>query len=157
MSPVANSVFSRTAAVPLRGLTQVRVPVSEVRTEWRGAVMSRLESLIQLEDGWDGYKAPPVRLENAYFTLQMLAAVCQHDTAAPQIVPGSVGDLQVEWHDESGEIELHVRAPNSVTGWRVSKSVPEGEEVELTNDFLVVVGWIQEILGDRSVAVPAAA
>ena len=119
--------------------------------------MQRLESLIQLPQGWDGYGAPPVGLEVVHFTLQMLKSICPSDMVAPQIVPGVAGDLQVEWHTPSTTIELHVRAPNSVAAWRQSPSVPDGEEFELTNDFVMVLEWVREMLGDGSAAVATAA
>lgn len=119
--------------------------------------MDRLEALIQLPIGWDGYNAPPVRLENAYFTMQMLKAICRRDMIVPQIVPGSSGDLQIEWHTEASTIELHVRAPNRVSAWRQAANASDGEEVELSNDFKIVLQWVKEMLGDGSAAVTAAA
>lgn len=119
--------------------------------------MDKLQALVQLPVGWDGYKAPPVTLENVYFTLQMLKAICPAEMDAPQIVPGSRGDLQVEWHAGDTVIELHVHSPNSVTAWRQSPAFPDGEELQLTNDFLIVLQWTTQLLGDRIAAVSAAA
>jgi hypothetical protein len=119
--------------------------------------MQRLENLIQLPAGWDGYAAPPVGLEVVHFTLQMLKSICPNDMSAPQIVPGAAGDLQVEWHTPGTTIELHVKSPNSVSAWRQSPNTPDGEEIELTNDFMVVLQWVREMLEDGSAAVATAA
>jgi hypothetical protein len=155
MSPSANSAFSSPQRFPG---SQSRLIVSETRADWLGTARDRLENLIRLESGWDGYSAPHVSLENANFALQMLSAICPPDAPAPQIVPGSRGDLQVEWHTLNTTIELHVRAANAVTAWRESESrAPEGEEIELTNDFLRVLDWVKEMLEDVRAADAAAA
>jgi hypothetical protein len=54
--------------------------------------------------------------------------------------------LQIEWHTERGDIELDVLAPNSVFAWRRTASTgPDGEEIQLTNDFSQVAVWIKEL------------
>lgn len=113
---------------------------------WRENVVKCLEELVKLESGWDGYNATPVSFENAYFALRMLETICPSDTPNPQIVPGTSGDLQIEWHTESTDIELHVRGPYDVHVWRATKETGEdGEEFQLTNDFASVSHWIAEI------------
>jgi len=146
MSPAAaNPAFSndlrRAFATPRRLI------IADPSASWWDGVKERLQELVLLERGWDGYHAPPISFENAYFTLDMLRSICPSDMRLPQIVSGTHGDLQVEWHHQTGEIELHVRAPNSVSAWRRSPSAPDGEEVALTNDFAIVLGWIGEMLG----------
>ena len=102
--------------------------------------------MLRLAPGWDGYRGQPVSLENADFTLRMLEAVCGPDTAAPQLVPGPAGDLQIEWHTLKGDIELHVREPGSVHAWcQVAGSQGDGQEQELTVDFSVVATWVKEL------------
>jgi hypothetical protein len=120
-------------------------------------VIDRLDELCRLEVGWDGYIAPPVSFSNAYFALSMLASAWPPDAPAPQIVPGSSGDLQVEWHSATTDIELHVRGPNNVRVWRFIQGGDEnGEELHLTTDFKVVAGWLAE-LSEASVAPRSAA
>lgn len=118
-------------------------------------VKKRLEELIGLERGWDGYAGSPVSFVNATFTLSMLKSICDSQTLAPQIVPGSSGDLQVEWHTLRGDVELHVRGPNDVHAWR-AKSDGSEEELPLTNDFSEIVGWLKELV-EPSIAIKAAA
>jgi hypothetical protein len=79
------------------------------------------------------------------------------DAPAPQIVPGSNGDLQIEWHTETIDIELHICAPYEVQAWRLTSSTgDDGEEINLTNDFTVVAGWLAE-LAEASVATRSSA
>jgi hypothetical protein len=146
MSPAAaNPAFSNNLRQPFQSPT--RLIVSDQSPLWHDVVIRRLQELVALEKGWDGYQAPPVHFQNAYFTLDMLRAICPSDMPAPQLVPGLRGDIQVEWHHPNGEIELHVKAPNSVDAWRRSPTAPEGEVISLTNDFVVVLSWIREMVG----------
>lgn len=139
----ANTAFS-TNVVPI-STTSARLMVFEPCHAWREAVMKRLEELVRLDLGWDGYKGVPVTLENATFALRMLEAVCGPDAAPPQIVPGPAGDLQIEWHSLHGDIELHVRAPNCVHAWRQLVDRDEnGDTLDLTNNFSAVAAWVRE-------------
>jgi hypothetical protein len=114
--------------------------------EWSSPVIDRLEELVRLENGWDGYNGEPVSFLNANFALRMLEAICSVSTPAPQIVPGSSGDLQIEWHLPHAEIELHVRAPNDVVAWHLdATTTDDGEELALTNDFASVARWIENL------------
>lgn len=137
-----------------------RVIVSEAQRDWRPAAVERLQELVRLKRGWDGYQGQPVKLENAFFALTLLEAICPTESPAPpQIVPGFTGDLQVEWHLPAAQIELQVLAPNRVHAWRLAADGddPDGESLELTNDFAHVVGWLQDAAGAPGAANAAAA
>ena len=125
---------------------------------WRAAVVCHVEELVRLEPGWDGYRGRPVSLEIARFALRLLEAICSPDTPEPQIVPVGGGEIQIEWHEHNTHIELFVRGPNDVAAWRslVDQAVPAEEEVELTDDFTTVAGWLTE-LTERACAAGSAA
>lgn len=133
-----------------------RLSLSVMDGSWQGVSKSRLEELVRLQEGWDGYAAFPVSFDNAMFAYRMLESISRRDTPAPQIVPGSSGDLQIEWHLPHGDIELWVRGPNSVHAWRSINDGNGEEEVELTTDFSLVAGWIREIT-EPTIAIAAAA
>lgn len=125
---------------------------------WGHDVEVRLQELVRLSPGWDGYQGQPVSFGTAVFALRVLESTCKSATPTPQIVPGTSGDLQLEWHLASGDIELHVHAPNDVTAWRlVPGVVPFEEEVQLSTDFSTVVNWIADLtevpLAPRAAAV----
>lgn len=132
----------------------VRRVVQEPADIWRQSAVQQLNDLVALERGWDGYGAGPVRFDTAYFALRMLDAACVEDTPAPQIVPGSDGDLQIEWHLPGGDIELHVRAPLQVSAWARVNGAEEA--VELTNDFSLPALWLPQIAGQQLAAAAAA-
>lgn len=147
----ANSAYTRAAASPATNVVAIptaskRILISELDREWRDPVGKRLEELIRLEPGWDGYRGAPVSFEIAHFAVRMLEAACGLATPTPQLVPGSQGDLQIEWHTNQGDVELDVLAPNNVVAWRRNVSTgPDGEEIALTNDFSAVAIWIKEL------------
>ena len=114
--------------------------------DWQLTVEARLQELIRLETGWDGYEAPPVGFGNAVFAVRVLESICIGDTPAPSIVPGNAGDVQLEWHLPGGEIELHVGAPNDVHAWRcLTGTHPLEESIVLSTDFSVVAMWLRDL------------
>lgn len=164
ISSQANAVFTRASStahvanvVTLADMF-TRLLISEPVRQWRPAVVERLECLVRLEPGWDGYNGVPVSFEIATFALRMLEAACGYDCPCPQIVPGSEGDLQIEWHTHLGDIELDVLGPNNVVAWRKTNSCcDDGEQIPLTNDFAVVAKWIKELTEPAGVIGTAAA
>ena len=130
---------------------RARYFINESINDWNEEIIGRLEELVSLENGWDGYLGQPVRFQNAVFALRVLETVCLNDTPKPQIVPGARGDLQIEWHSSSADIELHVIGPNNVHAWIADEETgPDGIEYELTTDFSLVVKIIRK-LSERSV------
>jgi hypothetical protein len=114
--------------------------------DWRDVVETKLQDLIRLPVGWDGYRGQPVSFETASFTVRMLESILPSGAPVPQVIPGVTGDVQIEWHTEAGDIELHVRRPNSVHAWRETAVTDvDGEEVELTFDFRPIVSWIKQL------------
>lgn len=133
-----------------------RIVVSEPAHGWCDIVKARLNELVLLGQGWDGYRGVPVSFVNANFALRMLEAVCGADAPYPQIVPGADGDLQIEWHTRSADIEVHVIGPNQVHAWRRVRGSAQPEELSLGNDFTTVASWINK-LAEPPIAVGTAA
>jgi hypothetical protein len=152
---IRSSLSSRWHGLTFADFTGQRAAISEIEKKWPAAVKQRLEDLIRLPEGWDGYKGLPVSFDNAMFAYRMLESICLPETPAPQIVPGSSGDLQIEWHTNQGSIELWVRGPNNVHAWS-STDDEDGLELDLTNDFSDVFKWVSK-LTEPTIAVPAAA
>ena len=123
-----------------------QVLITKPDHDWRDEVIEQLQDLISLEVGWDGYRGEPVSFETANFALKALEAICYENTPAPHIVPGSGGDLQIEWHTHVAEIELHILAPNNVHAWIATPETGEdGEEFHLTTNFSIVAELIKRI------------
>jgi hypothetical protein len=149
--PITKDVVSEAPVTPVGYL------MTDSGQKWREPVIRRLNELAALQPGWDGYEGVPVTFENAYFAMQVLEACCRGDDPTPQIVPGTSGDLQIEWHLERGDIELHILGPNDVRAWHADENTGfDGEEVPLTNDFNMVLRWIRNLTEPTRATVPAA-
>jgi len=124
-----------------------RILINEPGHNWWPDIEERLKHLINLDNGWDGYNAEPVSFLNASFALRVLETICTINTPAPQIVPGTGGDLQIEWHTDTTEIELHVIAPYRVEAWICSPETgTDGKELILTNNFIEVVRALSKMM-----------
>lgn len=135
-----------------------RVTVCDKASSWRESVMERLNHVCSLPPKWDGYHGRPVDFGTANFALRVLETICDFGTPAPSIVPGPSGDLQIEWHTQAWDVELHVLAPYNVEAWRdLSFSLGNGETLLLAADFTDVRKWIRELSESPSAATPAAA
>lgn len=126
-------------------LNSLRASMSEPIDHWQESVNNRLQDLIRLEEGWDGYAAFPVSFENAMFAFRMLESICRHDSPTPQIVPGTSGDLQIEWHTNCGDIELWVKGPNNVHAFCEIFNSQKSQELTLHTDFSAVSEWVKQI------------
>jgi len=132
----------------------VRNVVQQVARSWSTGVLRQLNALVALPRGWDGYRAGPVRFDTANFALQLLESACGDETPCPQIIPGSDGDLQIEWHLPGGDVELHVAGPLRVSAWSSIGGVEE--HAALTNDFTVAAQWLCSLAEHDGAAAAAA-
>jgi hypothetical protein len=149
------TAFSGARVIQLGG-GQGRLIVNQPQGTWWECVRDRLDELVKLPQGWDGYSGEPVSFSNANFAVKVLEAVCSLDSPPPQIIPGSGGDLQLEWHFPHGAIELHVRAANDVLAWHMDDSTgPDGFEMPMTTNFIAAARWLEDL--ERASAAAAAA
>ncbi len=123
---------------------------------WQGAVHDRLEKLVRLKKGWDGYSGQPISISMAFFTVDVLRQICKVTDSAPSIIPGGSGDLQLEWHTNRGDLEIHIIAANEVVACRALAS-GEVDEEPLTNDFNLAAQWVRQILEPSIDSAPGAA
>jgi hypothetical protein len=137
-------VHSSGSSIPeARKTAAATVSEEEETPAWALHVKRRFDEVCALEEGWDGYNGRPVKWQTADFTFRMLQSICASDAPVPQIVPGSSGSLQVEWHLPHQTIELLVRAPYEVEAWREGPSIDE-EEADLSGDFRRVIDWLED-------------
>jgi hypothetical protein len=157
---ISGTVWSSDSAGGWLDITNFSSPRYIVQTpcaSWRDPAIARFNELGALQNGWDGYGSGPVLGSTIHFALSVLDKVCQPNTPIPAIVPGSEGDLQIEWHTADTAIELHVIAPNRVHAWRRNRATgTSGEEFNLSNDFTVVANWIRYLPVEQQLEVAAA-
>jgi hypothetical protein len=93
-----------------------------------------------MEHGWDSYGAPPVLREVSFFALEILNHVMRPRTPIPQVVPSSVGGIQLEWHEKGIDLEIHIIAPYQCEVWFQDHQHPETPplETEMSDDFSII-------------------
>ncbi|BAV46422.1 hypothetical protein MesoLj113a_34880 [Mesorhizobium sp. 113-1-2] len=124
---------------------------------WSDAVIGKLEELMRLPKGWDGYSGRSVDFSIAYFAANLLQAIYVPGAPCPSLVPGSDGTLQIEWHSAGLDIELDILGANKVECVMADINTGDEEEAKLTVDFKIVRVWIDEMAKRAADAVPAAA
>lgn len=152
--------FDGSTASTIKKLAPVisRANLSDPQMKDWGKIKARLDELCSLQYGWDGYAGVPIRFEIAYFVVEILKNVLSDHTTAldTQLIPGSDGDIQIEWHQDGAIVELHVKAPYDVTAWRSNPISDEGEELYLRADYTVVRSWLTELANSQNNAAAAA-
>ncbi|MER9758497.1 hypothetical protein [Mesorhizobium sp. M0138] len=163
MNRSSTAAFSGGSASTFRQLSERermsihRLIVRDIETEWSEQVMAKLNELVALPTGWDGYSGSGVTFEIAHFSANLLQSIFVPDAPIPSLVPGSDGSMQIEWHAHGFDIELDVIAVNQVMCLR--RDVASGVELELflETDFKEVRSWMIELADRASHAVSAAA
>ncbi|MEP2877960.1 MAG: hypothetical protein ABJL55_05345 [Roseibium sp.] len=101
--------------------------------------------LTKLPKGWDGYRGVPVKPQNAWFALDLIKSLCALGVSKPHVVPGSGGEVQLEWHTKEQDVELLVNEPYKVSAYRFEVETEEEEEIDLTVQYSKVVEWFNDI------------
>jgi hypothetical protein len=117
---------------------------------WVVQLADRFDELTSLRRGWDGYAGIPVSFSCAQFAANLLDRLFDAEVGAPQLVPGSDGTIQIEWHENNFDIEVDILAPYHVVAFRYDLLADQEIEIELDTDFTALAGWISELKVDRS-------
>ncbi len=84
--------------------------------------------ILSLKPGWNSYSAKPIEPGNAVRAIELLAAFVGPDIPAPTLVPTVRGGIQLEWHNQRGNIEIYIESPSDVRFF--AESVQSGDEAE---------------------------
>ena len=133
---------SKTSSLPNRGS---RVRVANPRSRWMSELQKDFDDLSQLPRGWDGYDGRPVSFNCALFAANLIERLYVEGVPAPQIVPGSDGTIQIEWHENQFDVEILVLGPYEVFAVRRNIGTGEITEMELQTDFNLLSDWIVEL------------
>lgn len=113
---------------------------------WRNKALRRIDTLINIAPGWDGYTGKPAQPAIAWFVLAMLEDIMEPDTPGPAIMPNSDGFIQVEWHIGDTDIELFVTAPKNVRGYYYHPCGGMMDSIAITDDFTIVKEWLRDAI-----------
>jgi hypothetical protein len=73
----------------------------------REAALSAIQSVISLDDNWDGYGAVPVPAEIAQLAARMVSSLPSH-VPVPEVSANPNGTISLEWENEQGRSHLEI-------------------------------------------------
>lgn len=111
-------------------------------TAWNNTLQNRFDEITSLPIGWDGYNGRPVSFTCASFAAKLLEGLYVEGLSAPDLVPGSDGTLQIEWHKNKFDIEIDVLGANKVQAMRSDHITKLETQLELDVDFSILKQWI---------------
>jgi hypothetical protein len=110
--------------------------------EWAGSVLQSLSERWGVQPGWDSYSASPTSPHLVVKLLNILSALLQEDSLAPQITPLADGGVQAEWHHEEKDFEVVVPAMENPTYYYFDARTSEEEEGGLNTNWARVQNLI---------------
>ena len=119
------------------------------RAEWLPTVVTRLRTLAQLEEGWDGRNARRISPANLDIAMRLLRAVMRTDTPIPELVPTVRGGLQIEWHVQDVDVELEILSAARYVLSLEDRANDNEFDLELTADLSPLVAAIKRISPSR--------
>jgi hypothetical protein len=116
--------------------TQFRRALSAATApKWQAETLAQVTALLKMRAGWDSYRAVPVRHDAAMFALTVLENVMSASTPSPSVVPSPNGGLQLEWHINHIDLEIHVLEPYKGEVWWYDHSTGSENTYVLTADL----------------------
>jgi hypothetical protein len=102
--------------------------------------MNALESLATLKQDWDQAGGEPINRLSIQVAKVFLAQVPPHIRIAPQVVPMSLGRLQLEWHRGTRSLEIEFESPSLIhyLKWDSARSFEEENFIPVSNDWRAV-------------------
>jgi hypothetical protein len=68
----------------------------------------RLNALLRLRLGWDGYRAQPLSMDAVEAAVDVLFGMADDLSLPPQLFPLPDGGIQMEWHADGEDLEIEV-------------------------------------------------
>lgn len=114
-------------------------PIASMNSEpaWRSSARKQFQKIRELDEGWDGYRAKPIRRDTIEFAQDLLEDIMAlwSQIPPPSIVPTTSGGVQIEWHEKGIDLELHIAGPYDCEMWFEDQRGVAPRELHLTNDF----------------------
>jgi hypothetical protein len=120
--------------------------VRRSKPSWQQEIVDALCRLIELPDDWDTYGGKALRHDTAMFTLQVLNSLMSPATPTPNIVPIANGGVQIEWHQNSMDIELYVAAPYECELLVNDQTSEESRISSLSSDFSTLAEALKRLV-----------
>ncbi len=116
----------RPVRLPLRrSFLEFRITGEEPK--WLYPTLSSFQELLQLPQDWDSYGASVITDEAIAGAADVLVGLHPpFEVPQPDVVPGSSGSVQLEWHRSGADVEIHISSAGHVTAFLFDS----GEDVE---------------------------
>jgi len=104
--------------------------------EFKTAVSAEIAELKCLNNGWDGYGAPPINREIIAAACRLIRNLPESLAYRPRVVPMSTGNLQLEWHAGQKLLELEFESAQAVhfLQWDPDRDVEEEGVFPVTDE-----------------------
>lgn len=83
-------------------------PHSDERSFWQAEIRRRMNNLLDLNEGWDGYDAPGIPSQTAMFSVQILEQLWRPGLSLPDISPMSDGSIMLEWFKDDAVLTIEI-------------------------------------------------
>ena len=88
-----------------------------MKQSWLSPTLRTMSDILELEDNWNSYGAPPIGPVCVLTALEFLKDAMADDTPTPSVVPTSCGGVQIEWHVNSVDLEIEFYPNGKVGCW----------------------------------------
>ena len=110
--------------------SEIAVVVPQPEPAWLYQVLDRLKHLSLLGENWDSYNGQSPSDESIFGALVVISRVLSPESRVPAIVPLSEGGIQIEWHGDGEELEIHVHSDGRISAFRFDEQAGEAYEVD---------------------------
>lgn len=105
---------------------------------WVESTQRQLEEVQKLNDGWDGYRAGPIRRDVICFAEAVLNQIMRPQTPAPHIAPMASSGLMMEWHTNGIDLEIEIEEPGSLWASFEDDETKQEKEHSLASNLAVL-------------------
>lgn len=144
-SESAPSRFGKNVVPILKFAKEANSASDSADIAWQAPALNSICRFLEMDEGWDSYGAKAIGKHTAMFTLEFMQQLMQPETPPPNIVPTSVGGIQLEWNKGNIDLEVHVRAPYEIEFLFSDESTGEDREGQVTDDFQTLSGFFAAI------------
>jgi hypothetical protein len=109
---------------------------------WVELSRRQIANIQALEEGWDGYKAGPIRRDVIAYATAVLNEIMK---SAPHIAPMSHDGVMIEWHTKGIDLEIEIERPGSL--WVSFENAWTNKEYEgtLASNLSKLQDWIDQL------------
>ena len=109
---------------------QIELTTTEQRPspEWQPEIERRIDELLEFEENWDSYGAPPISPSAAAAAKSTLQLAAGQNILWPSVVPSSDGGVQIEWNLAKVALEIEFRPDGGIGALFVDRTT--GIEIE---------------------------